>query len=217
MRRELHVSACNFLTLNKRSRNEKKASTPLDGVRNEDAAVSLAENCRKKKEWLESRLCEVIQSVDLLASTRASFSFFFATLIWLEIRLRTVLRTGPGSAGSVLSRGPNGLETRGSWGQWMRRTCGRDDGAAGFSSLRASSQKLFRAPGERLCGNVHLLVAVVASSSASSNLTNSALLLLYFTRCRRFTSRYEGVSACQHLPFWNLGSLRRFFLVRHKS
>lgn len=33
-----------------------------------------------KKEWLESPLCEVIQSVDLLASTRASFSFFFATL-----------------------------------------------------------------------------------------------------------------------------------------
>lgn len=80
MRRELHVSACNFLTLNKRSRNDKKASTPLDGVKNEDAAVSLAENCRKKKEWLASRLCEVIQSVDLLASTRASFSFFFATL-----------------------------------------------------------------------------------------------------------------------------------------
>lgn len=134
-----------------------------------------------------------------------------------------VLRTRPGSAGSVLSRGPNGLETRGSWGQWMRRTCGRDDGAAGFSSLRASFQKLFRAPGERLCGNVHLLVVVVGSSSASSNLTNSALLLIYFTYfffsplCRRFTSRYEGVSACQHLPFWNLGSLRCFFLVRHKS
>lgn len=65
------VSACNFLTENKRSRNDKKSV--------EVAAVSLAENCRKKREWLESRLCEVIQSVDLLrdvASARASCSFF---------------------------------------------------------------------------------------------------------------------------------------------
>lgn len=52
----------------------KKASTPLDGVTNEVAAVSLAENCR-----LVGLLCEVIQSVDLLrdaASTRVSFLFF---------------------------------------------------------------------------------------------------------------------------------------------
>lgn len=72
MRREFHVSAFNFLTENKRSRNDKKSV--LDGVTNEVAAVSLAENCR-----LVGLLCEVIQSVDLLrdaASTRVSFLFF---------------------------------------------------------------------------------------------------------------------------------------------